>query len=65
MDTKITVKDAKAHLNALLKALNNFDDSDEFKVEVDDNFGGSYYANLADFGIIKGANGVVYITNLW
>lgn len=59
MDTKITVKDAKACLRALLEKLNKFDDSDEFFIEFDDNNGG----DLANFDVSKGADGIVYFTN--
>lgn len=58
MATKITVKDAKACLRALLEKLNKFDDSDEFITEFDDNSG-----DLANFDVSKGADGVVYFTN--
>lgn len=63
MDTKTTVKDAKACLNALLEKLNKFDDSDEFFAEFDDNCGGCYFDSLANFDVSKDADGTVYITN--
>ena len=63
MATKITVKDAKACLRALLEKLNKFDDSDEFFAEFDDNNGGYYSGELANFDVSKSADGAVHFTN--
>lgn len=63
MSTKTTVKDAKACLNGLLEKLSQFNDSDEFVMELTNNCGGSYICKIDDFGVSRGNDDKCYCTN--
>lgn len=61
-----TVRDAKCRLTALLEKLNRFKDDDIFVVELDDNCGGSYIADIETFDVGRGAgtqNDKIWLTN--
>lgn len=52
-----TIKDMKDRLNVLLCRLNDFEDTDEVIIELDDNCGGSYWSDINDFYIDKSRDG--------
>lgn len=52
-----TIKDLKDRLNVLLCRLNDFEDTDEVIIELDDNCGGSYVSDINDFSIDKSSDG--------
>jgi hypothetical protein len=59
----ITVKEAKAKLNALLEKLNDYDEDNAFGIELDDNDGGCYTENIDTFNISVSVDGIVYLSN--
>ena len=50
----MTVKDAKSKLAEWLEELNNYDENTSFLINLDDNHGGSYYADIDEFELLKG-----------
>jgi hypothetical protein len=50
----MTVKDAKTKLAEWLEELNNYDENTSFLINLDDNDGGSYYADIDEFELHKG-----------
>ena len=52
-----TIKDLKDRLNVLLCRLNDFEDTDEVIIELDDNCGGSYVSDINDFSVNKSSDG--------
>ena len=59
----ITVKEAKAKLNALLEKLNGYDEGNAFDIELDDNDGGCYTENIDNFNVFVSADGTVWLSN--
>lgn len=59
----ITVKEAKAKLNALLEKLNGYDENNAFNIELDDNDGGCYTENIDNFNISVSIDGIVWLSN--
>ena len=52
-----TVIDLKDRLNVLLCRLNEFEDTEEVIIELDDNCGGSYISDINDFSVDKSSDG--------
>lgn len=62
-DMTNSVKDVKEALRAALNILEDYDESDACVIELDDNCGGSYDADINDFVVTSFDDGFVFIRN--